>query len=63
MTTITEVSSSPAATMARAVMAVRPGRIIAWTLLFLGGIVMLTPLALHALDVAEDASDRSTTCS
>ncbi len=44
MTTITEVSSSPAATTARAVMAVRPGRIIAWTLLFLGGIVMLTPL-------------------
>jgi multiple sugar transport system permease protein len=37
-------SIAPAAGGAVRAMRLRPGRIIAWTLLFLGGVVMLTPL-------------------
>jgi multiple sugar transport system permease protein len=37
-------SIAPAAAGAVRAMRLRPGRIIAWTLLFLGGVVMLTPL-------------------
>ncbi len=48
---------SPAGTAARTALNVRPGRIIAWTLLFLGGIVMLTPLLFMFSTSLKYASD------
>ena len=41
----------------RSLPAVRPGRIVAWTLLFLGGVVMLTPLLFMFSTSLKDSSD------
>jgi multiple sugar transport system permease protein len=45
-------SSSPGLVMPR----IRPGRIIAWTLLFIGGVIMVTPLLFMLSTSLKDAS-------
>src|SRR3712207_5925711 len=39
-----------------AMSAIRPGRILAWTLLFIGGIIMVTPLLFMLSTSLKDAS-------
>jgi len=47
-----DAASSQALPMAR----VRPGRIVAWTLLFIGGVIMVTPLLFMLSTSLKDAS-------
>ncbi|WP_201829992.1 carbohydrate ABC transporter permease [Microvirga zambiensis] len=47
-----EAASSPALVLSR----VRPGRIVAWTLLFIGGVIMVTPLLFMLSTSLKDAS-------
>jgi len=47
-----ESASSPALALSR----VRPGRIVAWTLLFIGGVIMVTPLLFMLSTSLKDAS-------
>ncbi len=50
---MTQVASSP---MPLSMLRIRPGRIIAWTLLFIGGVIMVTPLLFMLSTSLKDAS-------
>ncbi|WP_243371902.1 carbohydrate ABC transporter permease [Microvirga solisilvae] len=49
---MTAISSSPGLPMSR----VRPGRIVSWTLLFIGGVIMITPIIFMLSTSLKDAS-------
>jgi multiple sugar transport system permease protein len=48
--------TAAALTRGRAMQSVKPGRVIAWTLLFIGGVIMVTPLLFMLSTSLKDAS-------